>query len=276
MGTLERLNVAGNIFLNQSGSDSGLRLQYGVGNSFWVSSPNQNLMAIGGTGISPPSGGAINITGAGDVGIGTASPGSVLEVHGTSAKAGVSGVAPNVAIYSRNTASGYETYLGTGCCAGDFHGPVSVLGKTTTQVLEITGGSDLAEPFSMAEEAIEPGMVVTIDPAHPGQLRRANHTYDRTVAGIVSGANGLKPGLTMTSQAGAHGSRPVALTGRVYVFADATRDPIQPGDLLTTADSPGHAMKVTDYARAQGAILGKAMSALPAGRGLVLVLVSLQ
>jgi hypothetical protein len=71
-------------------------------------------------------------------------------------------------------------------------------------------------------------------------------------------------------------SRPVALTGRVYVFADATHDPIRPGDLLTTADIPGHAMKVTDYARAQGAVLGKAMSALPAGRGLVLVLVSLQ
>jgi hypothetical protein len=35
-------------------------------------------------------------------------------------------------------------------------------------------------------------------------------------------------------------------------------------------------MKVADYRRAQGAILGKAMSSLASGKGLVLVLVSLQ
>jgi len=35
-------------------------------------------------------------------------------------------------------------------------------------------------------------------------------------------------------------------------------------------------MKVTDHAKAQGAILGKAMSGLNEGKGLVLVLVSLQ
>jgi hypothetical protein len=35
-------------------------------------------------------------------------------------------------------------------------------------------------------------------------------------------------------------------------------------------------MKVTDFARAQGAIVGKAMSSLFEGRGLVLVLVNLQ
>jgi hypothetical protein len=35
-------------------------------------------------------------------------------------------------------------------------------------------------------------------------------------------------------------------------------------------------MKVTDQAKAQGAILGKAMSGLKSGRGMVLVLVTLQ
>ena len=35
-------------------------------------------------------------------------------------------------------------------------------------------------------------------------------------------------------------------------------------------------MKVLDHSRAQGAILGKAMSSLDAGQGLVMVLVSLQ
>ena len=35
-------------------------------------------------------------------------------------------------------------------------------------------------------------------------------------------------------------------------------------------------MKVTDYRKAQGAILGKAMTELKEGKGLVLVLVTLQ
>ena len=48
------------------------------------------------------------------------------------------------------------------------------------------------------------------------------------------------------------------------------------GDLLTTSDVPGHAMKVVDSGKAQGAVLGKAMTRLEGGRGLVLVLVSLQ
>ena len=68
----------------------------------------------------------------------------------------------------------------------------------------------------------------------------------------------------------------MALTGGVYCWADAYNGSIQPGDLLTTSDSPGHAMKVTDYAKAQGAIIGKAMTSLEEGRGLVLVLVTLQ
>ena len=35
-------------------------------------------------------------------------------------------------------------------------------------------------------------------------------------------------------------------------------------------------MKVTNYAKAHGAIIGKAMSGLQSGRGLVLALVTLQ
>ncbi|MCW5849048.1 MAG: hypothetical protein KIT87_03110 [Anaerolineae bacterium] len=153
-----------------------------------------------------------------------------------------------------------------------------VVGTTRTNVLEITGGSDLAEPFEVDKaDTIKPGMVVSIDAAQPGRLRLAVQAYNRAVAGVVSGANGIQPGLTM-KQVGtiADGSLPIALTGRVYVWVDAAYGPVQPGDLLTTSDTPGHAMKVTDYARAQGAIIGKAMSSLETGTGLVLVLVSLQ
>ena len=152
-------------------------------------------------------------------------------------------------------------------------------GRITTQVLQITGGSDLSEQFDVnaIHEALKPGMVVSIDSENPGQLRMARAAYDRTVAGVVSGAGGVKPGMLM-GQAGsvANGKHPVALTGRVYCHVDANHGPIRPGDLLTTSETPGHAMKVTDHNRAQGAIIGKAMTSLESGRGLVLVLVSLQ
>jgi hypothetical protein len=74
----------------------------------------------------------------------------------------------------------------------------------------------------------------------------------------------------------ADGSHPVALTGRVYVKVDATHGAIEPGDLLTTSPTPGHAMKADDPGRAHGTILGKAMTGLESGTGLVLVLVTLQ
>jgi hypothetical protein len=72
------------------------------------------------------------------------------------------------------------------------------------------------------------------------------------------------------------GEHPIALTGRVYCWADASYGAIRPGDLLTTSLTPGHAMKVNDSTRATGAVLGKAMTSLPEGRDLVLVLVALQ
>ena len=152
-------------------------------------------------------------------------------------------------------------------------------GKITTQVLQITGGSDLSEQFDIAapQNELAPGMIVCIDPEHPGRLVESATAYDRTVAGVMSGAGGVKPGMLMGQQGtAADGKHPVALSGRVYCEADASNGAIHPGDLLTTSSTPGHAMKVTDYDKAHGAIIGKAMSSLDQGEGLVLVLVSLQ
>lgn len=149
--------------------------------------------------------------------------------------------------------------------------------------LIVTGGSDLAERFtvtpSSADQAqeIAPGMILSIDPAHPGQLRLSAGAHDRTVAGIVSGAGGVNTAMLL-GQSGsiADGEVPVAITGRAYAFVDASYGAIQPGDLLTTSPTNGHAMKVTDYQQSQGAIIGKAMTTLKTGKGLVLVLISLQ
>jgi hypothetical protein len=154
-------------------------------------------------------------------------------------------------------------------------------GRITTEVLEITGGSDLSEQFEIqagtADLAPQAGYVVSIDAANPGQLTVSDQAYDRKVAGVVSGAGDVQPGMLMGQRgSAADGQFPVALTGRVYVWADAAYGAVEPGDLLTTSETAGHAMKVTDHAQAQGAILGKAMTGLASGRGLVLVLVALQ
>lgn len=158
------------------------------------------------------------------------------------------------------------------------------VGRVTTPVLEITGGSDLSEQFDIGNNSvltrhakIEPGMVVSIDPENPGGLTLSGKAYDRRVAGVISGAGGVNTGMVMGQQGSvADGEHPVALVGRVYVWADASDGPIEPGDLLTSSDRPGHAMKVTDHAQATGAILGKAMTGLDEGQGLILTLVTLQ
>lgn len=161
----------------------------------------------------------------------------------------------------------------------DAHHDGSGQSRITTASLEITGGADLSEQFDVGDgdTAAEPGMVLSIDPDRPGRLALSDRAYDHRVAGVISGAGGVRTGMLMGQQGSvADGELPVALAGRVYVWADAANGPIEPGDLLTTADRPGHAMRVEDPQRAGGAILGKAMTALPEGRGLVLVLVSLQ
>ena len=150
------------------------------------------------------------------------------------------------------------------------------------KVCEITGGADLAEPFAMhRQDEIEAGSVVVISSDGTGTLELSSKACDKRVAGIVSGAKGIQPGLRLRQEdagvVGGNGGRDVALTGRVWCLCDAAVGAVEPGDLLTTSGTPGHAMRVNDHAAAAGAILGKAMSSLAKGRkGHVLVLVSLQ
>lgn len=236
------------------------------------------------------------INSAGNVGVGTTSPEGRLHISGednipnlflAGSTADIA-VAPgqNLQIGHWDTATDTFTEIikingvgnvGIGTTSPDY--PLDVVGRTRTGELEITGGSDLAEPFDITAPSVPvlPGMVVSIDPQRAGQLQLATQAYDRRVAGIISGAGGIQPGLVMGQQGSvADGAFPVALTGRVYCLVDATYGAVEPGDLLTTSDTPGHAMKARNTAQAQGAILGKAMTALPEGQGLVLVLVSLQ
>ncbi|MBD3334769.1 MAG: hypothetical protein GF355_04580 [Candidatus Eisenbacteria bacterium] len=150
-------------------------------------------------------------------------------------------------------------------------------GTIRTESLVITAGTDLAEPFEMSDaEHLPEGSVVVIDENQPGRLKLSQQAYDHRVAGIISGAGGIQPGVMLQQDECVGDAQHVALTGRAYVRADASDHPIRPGDLLTTSDMPGHAMKAVDASRRSGAVIGKAMSSLDSGTGLVLVLISLQ
>jgi len=110
-----------------------------------------------------------------------------------------------------------------------------------------------------------PAPVFSKSPAGP--ISPSTRACDRAVAGILSGAKGLQPGMLMKAEGQPHarGEHPLAMTGRVWCLADASRGPIHRGDRPTTSPIIGHAMKAADETRAPGAVIGKAMTELVRG-----------
>ncbi len=157
-----------------------------------------------------------------------------------------------------------------GGLAGFFEGNVTVTGDISLP------GADCAEQFDVVgTEPCEPGMVMVISP-DGGALEPSQEAYDRRVAGVISGAGDLKPGITLDKQQTEYARMAIALIGKVYCKVDADLSPISVGDLLTTSPTPGHAMKAADPARAFGAVIGKALQPRMSGRGLIPIVVALQ
>ncbi|MER6037958.1 hypothetical protein ABT133_29300 [Streptomyces sp. NPDC001835] len=204
----------------------------------------------------------------------------VIGVGTNSAKAGVAGVNDNGGngVYARGRNGIVAVALTNpgGGKAGVFQGDVEVTGD-----LILTGG-DVAEEFNVSKQVsgpteVGPGTVVVLD--SDGSLAPCEHDYDTSVAGAVAGAGDRVPALVLDRQPrevkdGVCRSA-VAVTGKVWCHADASSRPIRVGNLLTTSSTPGHAMAALDRDAAFGAVLGKALTPLVSGRGLVLVLVGL-
>ena len=182
-------------------------------------------------------------------------------------------------VYAESDGSGYGLYAksATGRYAGYFEGNIRVTGQINP------AGGDLAEEFDAIAQS-EPGNVMVIN--NEGNLEPCYASYDRRVAGIVSGAEGYKPGMVLDSQEEEQENRQhknlakkprltVALTGKVYCKVDATQSPIDIGDMLTTSSTKGHAMKVDEPTKAFGAVIGKALRPLRNGMGIIPVLVGL-
>ena len=121
---------------------------------------------------------------------------------------------------------------------------LEVAGTTRTEILTITGGSDVAEPFPIVNNhQVRKGSIVVIDPDHAGYVKVSDRPYDGRVAGIVSGAGDLRPGLVLSQKGVTDQGVQIALAGRAYALSTASNGPIRPGDRLTTSDVPGHAME---------------------------------
>lgn len=263
-----------------------------------------------------PSGGAWNITSnlnidngtlfidqaSNRVGIGTWTPSAMLSVAGPIAVGAIHSVG-NSATHVQGTHIQWNKFGGDGSTfiinqkglgaggirfgeidtANNFsqgmflaaNGFLTVTGRVSASTVEIRGGADIVEGFT-SSETLEPGTVVVIDAGKIGDIAASTTAYDSKVVGIVSGANGVNPGMKLGHEGVLDGDVQVAMTGRVYVKCSAENGPIVAGDRLTTASLRGHAMKVKDASLADGAVIGKAMSNLDSGTGYVLVVVNLQ
>ena len=158
--------------------------------------------------------------------------------------------------------------------AGFFIGNVQVTGNLVAEGDISLQNADCAEEFDLAADTAEPGTVMVL--GEEGALHESARAYDKRVAGVISGAGDYKPAIVLDKKHAARNRQPVALLGKVFCKVDAAYAPIEIGDLLTTSDTPGHAMKANSPFEAFGAVIGKALRPLHDGRGLIPILVALQ
>jgi hypothetical protein len=161
------------------------------------------------------------------------------------------------------------------------NGDIVIKNNSDIETIKIIGESgdmeflnaDLAEEFEIAPSALaetHPGMVVVLD--EEGRLVPCARPYDSSVVGILAGAGQYRPGIVLDKRS-TLSRRPVTLVGKTFCWVDAQRDPVRPGDLLTTSAKPGHAMRASNRRRSACAVVGKALRPLLYGTGLIPVLV---
>jgi len=137
-----------------------------------------------------------------------------------------------------------------------------------------TGSADVAE-WVPVSEPVEPGDVLELDPANPHHYHKARGACSLLVAGVVS----TEPGVILGSSSPTLDIGPwtldsalLALLGIVPVKVTDEGGPIQPGDLLVSSSTPGHAMRWNPDNCSPCDLVGKALEPLTDERGVILVL----
>jgi hypothetical protein len=206
------------------------------------------------------------------VGIGTASP---YYDYGLTVTTG--GQAGNINGGVVVNASGGNLYLGM--TSGTHKFRVDTNGAVYADGGLNASGADFAESVAVRGERskYEPGDVLEIDERADRHLALSSHPYATLVAGIYSTKPGLLASQHHIDDKSAKSSEvPLAVVGIVPCKVTAENGPIARGDLLVTSSLPGYAMRGTDRRRLVGAVVGKALEALPGGKGVIEVLVALQ
>jgi hypothetical protein len=135
--------------------------------------------------------------------------------------------------------------------------------------------ADCAEEFDIGAEVLAgPGAVMVF--GEDGALYPCRGAYDKRVAGVLSGAGHFKPGIVLDKRRSDRNRLPLALIGKTFCNVDASYGPIEVGDMLTTSQTLGHAMKANDPLRAFGSVIGKALQPLAKGLGQIPILIALQ
>ena len=145
--------------------------------------------------------------------------------------------------------------------------------KTDTSIDYINlGYANYTEQFAVTDSlAAMPGSLMVMNSS--GLLEPCSSAYDKRVIGVVSGAgNRLRNNQRTTDNP----KRSMAIAGKVTCLAIAHNQPIEIGDMLTTSAIMGHAMKATDREKSFGTIVGKALSPLDKGFGIIQILITLQ
>ena len=139
----------------------------------------------------------------------------------------------------------------------------------------ILGNADAAEDFELAATAeATPGAVMVLTGA--GTVGPCAAAYDRKVVGVVAGAGSFRPAIVLGRRPGLDERRvPISVMGKAACQADAAYGAIEVGDLLTSSATAGTAMRVADAPRAFGAVIGKALTPLREGTGLVEMVIGL-
>jgi hypothetical protein len=186
----------------------------------------------------------------GNVGVGTMAPGAKLEVDG------------NVKLTS-----------GSGASITFQDGTVQ-----STAYTGVTCGGDYAESVDVTGNRgqYEPGDVLVLDTENPGSVLKSDEAYSTAVSGIYSTKPGIVGRRQTSDPKAAKTEVPMAMMGIVPTKVSTENGSIKVGDLLVSSSTTGYAMKGTDRSKMLGAVIGKAMGNLNAGRGTIEVLVSLQ